>query len=645
MTDGWGASGGWGAAPSGGDAWGATDTASSGFGDSDTKKKGCFKCGEEGHMSRECPNPGQERPKRGCFNCGEEGHSKADCPNPAKERKGCFKCGEEGHNKADCPQAGDGGGSNSCFKCKSTEHMAKDCELPDKCRNCQQEGHQTRDCPDPEKCRRCGQEGHKVAECTEEEKTRVIENEDGTKREIYIPTILEDEKLFDQGISSGINFSKYDKIAVKLTGDNGPKPLKSFEDGNLRGLLMENLKKSGYKTPTPVQKYAIPCIRDKRDLMACAQTGSGKTAAFLLPIIHTLLEEGCEPAPGDSPQRPHAVIVAPTRELVIQINDEARKFASGSMIKAVNIYGGTSTGFQLSNLFKGCSILVATPGRLMDFVDKGKISFESVKYLVLDEADRMLDMGFLPEITRITTSGNMPGKGERVTLMFSATFPEQVQVLAFDHLKDYLFLTIGVVGGACDDVVQKIYEVEKFAKREKLMEILSDAGTDRTMVFVETKKNADFLATYLCGAGLPATSIHGDRLQREREEALRDFRSGKMPIIVATGVASRGLDIKEVKHVINYDLPKEIEEYVHRIGRTGRLGNTGKATSFYDSGRSEDQGLGPFMVKILSDAQQEVPDFLAGGGGAGGSSVGAGFGGKDFRSGAANNVADEEDWG
>jgi len=280
----------------------------------------------------------------------------------------------------------------------------------------------------------------------------------------------------------------------------------------------------------------------------------------------------------------------------------------------------------------------------MDFVDKGKISFESVKYLVLDEADRMLDMGFLPEITRITSSGNMPGKGERQTLMFSATFPEQVQVLAFDLLKDYLFLTIGVVGGACDDVEQKVYEVDKFAKREKLMEILQNVGTDRTMVFVETKKNADFLATYLCGEGLPATSIHGDRLQREREEALRDFKSGRMPILVATGVASRGLDIKEVKHVVNYDLPKEIEEYVHRIGRTGRLGNTGKATSFFDPGRSEDQGIAPSLAKILSDAQQEVPDFLSGGC-AGGGSVGGGFGGKDIRAGAASNVDDEEDWG
>merc|ERR1711909_57110 len=205
-----------------------------------------------------------------------------------------------------------------------------------------------------------------------------------------------------------------------------------------------------------------------------------------------------------------------------------------------------------------------------------------------------LDMGFMPDIQRCVTSPNMPDKGTRQTLMFSATFPDDIQTAAQEFLNDYLFLTVVMVGGACSDVEQVFYEVAKFDKREKLEELMQDPARDpkeRTLIFVQTKRNADFLATYLCGEGLPATSIHGDRLQREREEALRDFKSGRMPIIVATGVASRGLDIKEVKHVVNYDLPKEIEEYVHRIGRTGRLGNTGKATSFYDPGRSEDQGL------------------------------------------------------
>ena len=280
---------------------------------------------------------------------------------------------------------------------------------------------------------------------------------------------------------------------------------------------------------------------------------------------------------------PSAVIVAPTRELAIQIKDEARKFAFGSMVRAVVAYGGTSTGFQMRQLFSGCHVLIATPGRLMDFVEKGKVTFQNVKYLVLDEADRMLDMGFMPKVREIVSAASMPAKGERQTLMFSATFPNEVQTLAAEFLADnYLFLSIGMVGCASQDVEQTILAVEKFKKRDKLTEILKEAGTDRTLVFVETKRNADFIATYLSDQGFPTTSIHGDRLQREREQALADFKLGRMPVLVATAVAARGLDIKGVKHVINYDLPNQIDEYVHRIGRTGRVGNVGRATSFFD---------------------------------------------------------------
>jgi len=501
-----------------------------------------------------------------------------------------------------------------------------------------------RDCEKPDVCRRCGQEGHMVKDCEEPEKTRVVESEDGTKREIYVPTETADGDLFASGISQGINFEKYEKIKVMCTGENAPAPIKSFDAAGLRSILNDNIKKSGYSNPTPVQKYAMPIIMGKRDLMACAQTGSGKTAAFLLPILHKLLEDGVDSNAGACPQKPQAVIVAPTRELAIQIKDEARKFSSSSVLKCVVAYGGTSTGFQLSTLMRGCNVLIATPGRLMDFVDKGKVSFEDVRYLVLDEADRMLDMGFLPEVNRICSAAQMPAKGERQTLMFSATFADEVQNLAKDLLNDYLFLVVGMVGAACDDVTQSVWEVDKFAKRDKLVEILKDVGTDRTMVFVETKKNADFIATYLSGEGLPATSIHGDRLQREREEALGDFKTGKRPIIVCTGVASRGLDIKDVKHVINYDMPKEVDEYVHRIGRTGRVGNTGKATSFFDPSRSEDSKIATALVSILSNAQQEVPDFLANFGSGGGDEFGGGgtFGATDIRGGGGK--VEEEEW-
>jgi len=593
----------------GDDGWGTgADTAADSFGAGDTtdnaaSDKGCRICHEEGHFARECPNK--------------------------KEKKsGCFKCGEEGHNKADCPNAGeDSGEKKGCFKCGG-DHMARDCEQPDKCRKCGEEGHKSNDC----------ETGFKT-------QTREVVGEDGetVKREIYVPPPeATEDSLFDLGITSGINFERFDKIPVKVSGENAPNPVQSFEAMGLREHLLGNIKKSGYQKPTPIQKTAIPCVMANRDLMGCAQTGSGKTAAFLLPIIHKLLEDGVDPHSGEEPQKPEAVVVAPTRELAIQIKEEARKFSSGSTIKPVVAYGGTSVGFQLSTLFKGCNILIATPGRLLGFVEMGKVSFENVKYLVLDEADRMLDMGFLPDITKIACHSTMPKKGERKTLMFSATFPDTVQHMALDFLHDYLFLTIGIVGGASKDVTQTVFEVEKFSKREKLLDILREVGTDRTLVFVETKRNADFLASALSSEGFPTTSIHGDRLQREREEALSDFKNGSKPILVATAVAARGLDIKGVAHVVNYDMPKDIDEYVHRIGRTGRVGNTGKATTFFDPGH--DSGVAGDLTKILSDAGQEVPDFL-GSDMSGFGDGGGGFGGSDIRSGQDQvQTNDDEGW-
>merc|ERR1711915_328888 len=363
---------------------------------------------------------------------------------------------------------------------------------------------------------------------------------------------------------------------------------------------------------TPVQKNALPIIMSGRDLMACAQTGSGKTAAFLLPIIHKLMETEADAQIGSSSQSPQCIIITPTRELAIQIHNEARKFSQGSMVKSVVTYGGTSVNYQATQLTKGCNILVSTPGRLIDYVEKGRISFSDLKFLVLDEADRMLDMGFMPDIQKCVENPNMPEKTSRQTLMFSATFPDDIQQAAQEFLNDYLFLTVGLVGGACSDVEQTFYEVAKFDKREKLEELMQDANRDPkeiTLVFVQTKRNADFLATYLSGEGLPTTSIHGDRLQREREEALYDFRVGTMPILVATAVAARGLDIPGVAHVINYDMPNDVDEYVHRIGRSGRVGNLGKATSFYDA--EQDAEVAGAVVQMLAAAGIAVPDWLA----------------------------------
>jgi len=435
--------------------------------------------------------------------------------------------------------------------------------------------------------------------------------DDFKPRESYCPKERGVEELWENSISTGINFAKYDKIDVTVQGENKPDPVSNFSLAGLHPLVMKNVSKAGYSVPTPVQKYGLPIIMEGRDLMACAQTGSGKTAAFLLPIIHRLTEMRADACEGASRQTPQAIVITPTRELAIQICDEARKFSQGTEVLSKVVYGGTSPMFQRQQLMRGCNILVATPGRLLDFLERGHITFSAVQFLVLDEADRMLDMGFMPDIQRCVGSPSMPRKGKRQTLMFSATFPDAIQRSARDFLANYLFLVVGLVGGACTDVAQSFYQTGRFEKRDKLVGILTNPERDpkeRTLIFVKTKRNADFLATYLSDEGLPTTSIHGDRLQSERETALSDFKTARRPILVATAVAARGLDIKDVMHVVNYDMPDEVEEYVHRIGRTGRVGNTGRATSFFDP--SEDQGVARELVNVLIKAKQPVPDWL-----------------------------------
>lgn len=428
-------------------------------------------------------------------------------------------------------------------------------------------------------------------------------------REVYIPPEpVDDDTMFAGGISTGMNFDKYDIMQVNVTGENVPKAVERFKDSGLRQLLLDNIHRSGYLRPTPVQKHAIPIIIAGRDLMACAQTGSGKTAAFLLPIIHMLLHDPKELIVTSDHCEPQVVIISPTRELTLQIFNEARKFSHSSIIKTVVAYGGAAAYHQAQQAMKGCHILVATPGRLLDFVNRGRITFSSLRFLVLDEADRMLDMGFVPDIERMIGHPTMLATGERQTLMFSATFPQDIQRLAGKFLNNYLFLAVGIVGSACSDVEQHFHLVPKFEKRPKLTQLISQEGSEKTLVFVEMKRTADFIASYLSECALPTTSIHGDRLQREREEALADFKNGRMGVLVATAVAARGLDIKNVYHVVNYDLPKSIDEYVHRIGRTGRVGNRGKATSFYDP--EVDAPLARDLVKILQQAGQDIPPWL-----------------------------------
>lgn len=473
--------------------------------------------------------------------------------------------------------------------------------------------------------------------------------------------------MFGTG-NSGINFDKYEDIPVEATGNDVPPHINSFEDvKNLTEIIRSNISLARYATPTPVQKYAIPIIISHRDVMACAQTGSGKTAAFLVPILNQIFERGPVIAAQANGQRqygrrkqyPLALVLAPTRELATQIYDEAKKFAYRSRVRPCVVYGGADVRQQMQDLERGCHLLVATPGRLVDMLERGKIGLEHCNFLVLDEADRMLDMGFEPQIRRIVEQDAMPKTGERQTLMFSATFPKEIQMLARDFLENYIFLAVGRVGSTSENITQKIVWVEEHDKRSFLLDLLNAAGLNKfqatesttaapeqlTLVFVETKRGADALEEFLYRDGYPVTSIHGDRSQREREDALKRFRSGKTPILVATAVAARGLDIPHVKHVINFDLPSDVEEYVHRIGRTGRMGNLGLATSFFND---KNRNLIRDLVELIIETKQELPSWLegmamdirhqAGGGGAGRSRGGSksgrfsgGFGSRDYR--------------
>ncbi|CAH1986756.1 unnamed protein product [Acanthoscelides obtectus] len=424
-----------------------------------------------------------------------------------------------------------------------------------------------------------------------------------------------EQELFGTG-NTGINFSKYEDIPVEATGEKVPDHITSFEEVQLTELIRANISLARYDSPTPVQKYAIPIIIGKRDVMACAQTGSGKTAAFLVPILNQMFEGGppnIQHGRSRRKQYPLGLVLAPTRELATQIYDESKKFAYRSRVRPCVVYGGAHIGDQMRDLDRGCHLLVATPGRLLDMIDRGRIGLDYCRYLVLDEADRMLDMGFEVQIRRIVEKETMPKTGDRQTLMFSATFPSPIQMLARDFLENYIFLAVGRVGSTSENITQKVVWVEEHDKRSFLLDLLNVADLQQpsaeslTLVFVETKKGADSLEEFLHNEGYPVTSIHGDRTQREREDALRQFRSGNTPILVATAVAARGLDIPHVKHVINFDLPSDIEEYVHRIGRTGRMGNLGLATSFFND---RNRNLAGGLLDLLIEAKQEFPSWL-----------------------------------
>ncbi|GFP79848.1 dead-box ATP-dependent RNA helicase 37 [Phtheirospermum japonicum] len=440
------------------------------------------------------------------------------------------------------------------------------------------------------------------------------------------------DPVFNEQENTGINFDAYEDIPVETSGENVPPPVNTFSEIDLGEAVNKNIRRCKYVKPTPVQRHAIPISLAGRDLMACAQTGSGKTAAFCFPIISGIMKtRSVQRPPGSRTVFPLALILSPTRELSMQIHEEAKKFAYQTGVRVVVAYGGAPINQQLRELEKGVDILVATPGRLVDLLERAKVSLQMIRYLALDEADRMLDMGFEPQIRKIVEQMDMTPRGERQTMLFSATFPKEIQRMASDFLSNYIFLAVGRVGSSTDLIVQRVEYVHDGDKRSYLMDLLhgqrangAQGKQSLTLVFVETKKGADSLEHWLCLNGFPATTIHGDRTQQ----------SGNTPILVATDVAARGLDIPHVSHVINFDLPNDIDDYVHRIGRTGRAGKSGLATAFFNE---NNMSMARPLADLMKEANQEVPDWLtrfasrASYGGGKSRRGGGRFGGRDFR--------------
>jgi ATP-dependent RNA helicase RhlE len=344
-------------------------------------------------------------------------------------------------------------------------------------------------------------------------------------------------------------------------------PLPAFELLGLAPALIDAIRDAGYREPTPIQAQAIPLALKGRDLIGLAQTGTGKTAAFTLPIVQRLL---------GGPRRLRALILTPTRELAAQVRESFEKYGRHSGLRVAEVFGGVALGPQETALRRGVDVVVATPGRLIDHLERQNLVFDDLEVLVLDEADRMLDMGFAPQINQIVRE--VPSY--RQTLLFSATMPPEVEALARKYLRKPLVVQVGLRTQAVDTVAHAVYPVPRERKSALLAELLKQPEMDSVLVFTRTKHGADRLVRHLQRAGVNVSAMHADKSQSQRMQALEAFREGKIRVLVATDIAQRGLDIAGISHVINYDVPQKPEDYVHRIGRTGRAAATGDAFTF-----------------------------------------------------------------
>lgn len=387
-----------------------------------------------------------------------------------------------------------------------------------------------------------------------------------------------------------------------------PKPIRTFEEASFPAYILNEVNQAGFGSPTPIQSQGWPIAMSGRDMVGCAETGSGKTLAFLLPaVVHINAQPVLNRGDG-----PIVLVMAPTRELAVQIHGEANKFGRTSSIKNTCCYGGQKKFIQIGELRNGVEIVIATPGRLIDLLGMGVTNLRRVTYLVIDEADRMLDMGFEPQMRNIVSQI----RPDRQTLMWTATWPREVQGLAATFLHDPIKVNIGSSELRASHNVKQVIEVltdgEKFARAHHLIGNALYSG-GKVLVFCETKRGVDQLTASLSRSGLPAISIHGDKSQQERDFAIDRFRRGDSRLLIATDVAARGLDVKNVTHVLNFDFPHDAESYVHRIGRTGRAGESGTAYSFFTLAAAK---LAPEIIKILQEARQEInPQLLELGGG------------------------------
>ena len=378
----------------------------------------------------------------------------------------------------------------------------------------------------------------------------------------------------------------------------------SFDDLGLAAPLLQAVKNSGYTTPTPIQAKAIPLALSGHDLMAGAQTGTGKTAAFALPVLQKLLPmASSSTSPAKHPIR--ALVLTPTRELAIQVEEIFKVYAKKTPLKSLVVFGGVDIKTQTPHLKTGVEILVATPGRLLDHVEQKTLSLSQVQILVLDEADRMLDMGFMPDLKRILAL--LPK--QRQNMMFSATFSNEIKKLADDFLTNPVLVEVARSNATAENVTQKVYLVEQAKKQAFLTQLLKNEAANQVIVFTKTKLTASRLSRALQKEGIGADAIHGDKNQKERLEALDAFKEGKVTVLVATDVAARGLDISDLPMVINYEIPSAPEDYVHRIGRTGRAGASGIAISLVCE--DEEKYLTEIEKLIKKSIPREAAQILA----------------------------------